>query len=372
MREHLLSYLLGKKTWMINEGREIMVKKQSIAVLGAGSWGTALSLVLANNGFSVDLYTRKEEQKEEINKNRTNKRYLEGIHISEKITAYTNLEQVLDNKEIIIVVVPSHAMRETAKMIKSFVTDRTIIIHATKGLELDTYKRMSEIIKEEIPNLCTDQLLVLSGPSHAEEVSRKLPTTVVIAGSKISVADKVQDLFINNDFRVYTNLDLIGVEIAGALKNIIALGAGLTDGLNFGDNAKAALITRGLAEIARLGIELGANPLTFSGLAGVGDLIVTCTSQHSRNWRAGFMLGKGKKLEAVLADMGMVVEGVKTTKVAYSLAKELDVKMPITTELYHVLFEHKNPETAVIDLMGRVKTHEMESTMQIINNKMKE
>jgi len=334
--------------------------KEAIAVIGAGSWGTALAIVLANNNYFVDLLSRTEEHKNEINNNRTNHRYLKDIAIPANITAHTDMSDVLANKKYVIIVVPSHAMRETARSIKPYISEDTIIVHATKGLEIDSYKRMSEIIQEEIPLLPQEQILVLSGPSHAEEVSLKLPTTVVIAGKSISIAEQVQDLFINSDFRVYTNTDIIGVEIAGALKNIIALGAGLVDGLQFGDNAKAALITRGLAEITRLGMETGANPLTFLGLAGVGDLVVTCTSKHSRNWRAGYMLGQGKNLDTILADMGMVVEGVKTTKAAYFLSGNKNVQMPITNELYKVLFEHKSPKAAAEDLMGRVKTHEME------------
>lgn len=337
-----------------------MGNKESIAVIGAGSWGTALAIVLANNRYKVDLLTRTEEHKNEINNQRTNHRYLKEITIPTNITAHTNFSDVLVNKKYVIIVVPSHAMRETARAIKPHISEETIVVHATKGLEVDSHKRMSEIIREEIPFLPQEHILVLSGPSHAEEVSLRLPTTVVIAGKSILIAEQVQDLFINSDFRVYTNTDVIGVEIAGALKNIIALGAGLVDGLQFGDNAKAALITRGLAEIARLGIELGANPLTFSGLAGVGDLVVTCTSKHSRNWRAGYMLGQGKNLDTILAEMGMVVEGVKTTKAAYFLSNNKDVQMPITNELYKVLFEHKSPKAAAEDLMGRVKTHEIE------------
>ncbi|OEF97289.1 glycerol-3-phosphate dehydrogenase [Vulcanibacillus modesticaldus] len=335
-------------------------QEQSIAVVGAGSWGTALSIVLANNGYHVDLYARDEEQKRVINEKKINKRYLSGVELPDNIVAHTSYKDVLEGKKFIILVVPSHAMRETARNIKPFVTENTIVTHATKGIELNTYKRMSEVIHEEIPALFPERILVLSGPSHAEEVSRKMPTTVVISGKETSIAEEVQDIFINNDFRVYTNSDVVGTEVAGSLKNIIALGAGLSDGLEFGDNAKAALITRGLTEISRLGIEMGANPLTFLGLAGVGDLVVTCTSQHSRNWRAGYMLGKGKNLEMVLEEMGMVVEGVKTTKAAYHLSQQLNVKMPITNELFKVLFENKNPKSAVNDLMGRVKTHETE------------
>ncbi|TCS84130.1 NAD(P)H-dependent glycerol-3-phosphate dehydrogenase [Tepidibacillus fermentans] len=337
-----------------------MGKNLSVAVIGAGSWGTALAMVLANNGIQVNLYTRREDQKEEINHQHKNQKYLPGIYLPVSIKADTDLQRVVHKKPFVILVVPSHVMRETVRSMKEMITEDMILIHATKGLEENTYKRMSELIHEELPHLHENQIMVLSGPSHAEEVSRRSPTTVVVSGKDLNLVEKGQDLFINKDFRVYTNTDLIGVEIAGSLKNIIALGAGLSDGLGFGDNAKAALITRGLAEITRLGIELGANPLTFLGLAGVGDLVVTCTSKHSRNWRAGYQLGKGEKLEQILQQMGMVVEGVKTTRVAFALSQHYQVRMPITSELYRVLFEGKSPKQAVEDLMGRVKTHEME------------
>ena len=347
-----------------------MSDNKRVAVIGAGSWGTALAMVLANNGNHVDLYTRREDQAEEINTLRTNQKYLPNVKLPSGIVASTDIEKVVKDKRFILLVVPSHTMREISRKIEPFVTDTTVVIHATKGLEIDTYSRMSMVIKEELSRVPLEQIIVLSGPSHAEEVSKNMPTTVVVAGKQLDVAEQVQDLFMNSSFRVYTNLDVVGVEIAGALKNIIALGAGMNDGLGFGDNAKAALMTRGLAEIARLGIELGANPLTFSGLAGVGDLIVTCTSKHSRNWRAGYMLGKGEHLETVLNKMGMVVEGVKTTKAAYHLAKRYNVSMPITSELFRVLFEDKHSNHAVEDLMGRVKTHEMEevSLTQLFKN----
>ena len=243
------------------------------------------------------------------------------------------------------------------------------IAHVSKGIEPDSLMRISEMIKEEMPKELLKDVVVLSGPSHAEEVSLRHPTTVTVTSENMDAAEKIQDLFINNNFRVYTNSDIIGVEIGGALKNIIALAAGITDGLGYGDNAKAALMTRGLAEIARLGTKMGANPLTFSGLAGIGDLIVTCTSVHSRNWRAGNLLGKGKTLEEVLDNMGMVVEGVRTTKAAYQLAKKYDVNMPITFALYDVLFNGKNAIDAVDVLMARGKTHEMEDLVNVLDER---
>lgn len=238
--------------------------------------------------------------------------------------------------------------------------EKKLFVHVSKGIEPDSLKRISEMISDELPASGVDAIVVLSGPSHAEEVVLQYPTTITAASENLEAAKKVQDLFMNNYFRVYTNDDVIGVEIGAALKNVIALGAGIVDGLGYGDNAKAALITRGLAEISRLGISLGAEPYTFSGLTGMGDLIVTCTSVHSRNWRAGNMLGKGASLDTVLEEMGMVVEGVRTTKAAHQLAKKQQVDMPITEALYSVLFENENPKDAVDILMLRTKKHELE------------
>lgn len=235
-----------------------------------------------------------------------------------------------------------------------------LIVHVSKGIEPDTLKRISEILEETLDPRVVEDIVVLSGPSHAEEVVLHHPTTITAACANLRSAEKIQDLFMNHYFRVYTNTDVIGVELGGALKNVIALAAGISDGLNYGDNAKAALITRGLAEIARLGVRMGGNPFTFAGLTGMGDLIVTCTSVHSRNWKAGNMLGKGMKLDEVLENMGMVVEGVRTTKAAYQLAQKYDVSMPITTALYQVLFENKDPKDAVDELMHRLKKREID------------
>jgi glycerol-3-phosphate dehydrogenase (NAD(P)+) len=331
-----------------------------IGVLGAGSWGTALSMVLADNGHEVTLWTRTQEQANEINEYHTNEKYLPNRSLPPGIQATTSLEEAASGKAALLLVVPSHAVREICTAIRDYLDEGTVVIHAIKGIEVDTLCRVSEIVRQSGITSDRHGLVVLSGPSHAEEVSLKSPTTVVVASDHREALHIAQDLFINQYFRVYTNPDIVGVELGGALKNIIALGAGLSDGLGFGDNAKAALLTRGLAEISRLGIAMGANPLTFSGLAGVGDLIVTCTSKHSRNWRAGHLLGQGCQLQEVLANMGMVVEGVKTTKAAYTLAQKYHIEMPITQQLERVLFEGKNPRAAVEDLMARGKTQEME------------
>jgi glycerol-3-phosphate dehydrogenase (NAD(P)+) len=270
------------------------------------------------------------------------------------------MEEAVKHGDALVFVSPSSAMRSIARQAKPYVRPDQLIIHATKGFETDTLLRMSDVIQDELPQIGPDGVVVLSGPSHAEEVIRRSPTTVVVASERQALAEAAQDLFLTPFFRVYTNPDVAGVEIAGALKNIIALGAGMSDGLGFGDNAKAALLTRGLAEIGRLGTAMGANPLTFAGLAGVGDLVVTCTSQHSRNWRAGYALAEGRTLDEVLTGLGMVVEGVRTTKAAMRLSEKYGVELPIAAELHAVLFDGKDPRSAVEDLMGRGKTHEIE------------
>ncbi|WP_338470101.1 NAD(P)H-dependent glycerol-3-phosphate dehydrogenase [Niallia sp. XMNu-256] len=337
-----------------------MSKIEKVAVLGAGSWGTALSIVLADNGHEVRLWGHKPDQIEEINQHHSNQKYLPNIELPNNIIGYSSLEEAVSGLDLIVLAVPTKAIREVLGKVRSFQKSPLTIVHVSKGIEPDTFMRISEMIQEELPKDLYESIVVLSGPSHAEEVALRQPTTVTSSSQNITAAERVQDLFINQHFRVYTNPDIIGVEIGGALKNIIALAAGISDGLGYGDNAKAALMTRGLAEITRLGVKMGASPLTFAGLTGIGDLIVTCTSVHSRNWRAGNLLGKGKSLQEVLDNMGMVVEGVRTTKAAWQLAKKYEVNMPITDALYGVLFNNGNAKAAVDELMGRVKTHEME------------
>ncbi|MGE8204342.1 NAD(P)H-dependent glycerol-3-phosphate dehydrogenase [Heyndrickxia sp. NPDC080065] len=324
-------------------------------------------MVLADNGHDVRLWGHKKEQIEEINQYHSNEKYLPSIHLSESIIGYHSLQEVMENINIIVLAVPTKAIREVLGKIGEFQTSPITVVHVSKGIEPDTLLRISEMIEDECSKEILRDVVVLSGPSHAEEVSLRHPTTVTVSSQNEEAAKWVQDLFMNQNFRVYTNLDVIGVEIGGALKNIIALAAGISDGLGYGDNAKAALITRGLAEIARLGTKMGANPLTFLGLSGIGDLIVTCTSVHSRNWRAGNMLGKGMNLAEVLKNMGMVVEGVRTTKAAHQLSEKYEVKMPITDALYRVLFNEYNPKEAVDNLMGRLKTNEMEDLTNLLN-----
>lgn len=333
---------------------------QNVAVIGAGSWGTALASVLADNGHQVTIWVRDPKQAEAINTTHRNQKYLPEATLSDQIVVTADLREAVEGKPVVLLAVPSHAMRQVCRDLAPLLQEDILLIHAVKGFELETLKRMSEVIHEELPPSIASRLAVLSGPSHAEEVVQRQPTTVVVASESEDSMLRAQDLLMNRNFRVYTNPDLVGAEIAGALKNIIALGAGLSDGLGFGDNAKAALLTRGLAEITRLGLKLGAMPLTFSGLAGIGDLVATCTSKHSRNWRAGYLLGQGKSLDEVLDEIGMVVEGVRTTRAANVIARREHVEMPITHVLYGILFEGQDPRQGVEQLMGRLKTYEME------------
>ncbi len=336
---------------------------KKIAVLGAGSWGTSLAVLLGDKSFQVFLWARKRHSAQAIMETRENSRYLPGVKIPREIEVTDSLKEALSNAEMVILSVPSHAVREVIRMSGPFLGGKAIIVNTAKGLEMDSLYTISRVLSEELPKALKNRIAVLSGPSHAEEVSRKLPTTVVVASAERSLAEYVQDVFITPFFRVYTNPDVTGVELGGALKNVIALATGIADGLGLGDNAKAALMTRGIAEITRLGVKMGANPLTFAGLSGIGDLIVTCTSVYSRNWRAGKELGKGKCLEEVLAGMGMVVEGVRTTKAVWRLASEKGIEMPICQQVYRVLFENETPQQGVSNLMQRSRTHEVEEVV---------
>jgi glycerol-3-phosphate dehydrogenase (NAD(P)+) len=340
----------------------------NIAVLGAGSWGTALSIVLADNGHNVRLWTYRKEQAEEINNTHRNNRYLD-VDIPKEIKVYSNLQTAIKDADVIVFVVPTKAIREVSRQLNDIIPDSVKLIHASKGIEPVTLKRVSQMIAEELTAYEEEDIVVLSGPSHAEEVGLRQPTSVTVASENETNARLAQTLFINDVFRVYTSTDSLGVELGGALKNIIALGAGISDGLGYGDNAKAALITRGLAEITRLATSLGANPLSFLGLSGVGDLIVTCTSVHSRNWRAGNLLGKNHKLDDVLEQMGMVVEGVRTVKAAYEFAKKQNVEMPITSGIYKILYEEMSPKTVVEQLMNRTKRDEMDDLSKLLTER---
>lgn len=326
--------------------------KQRIAVLGPGSWGTALAQVLNDNGHEVRLWGNIPDQIAEINEQHTNRHYFKDIVLDPSIVAYTDLEAALDQVDAILFVVPTKVTRLVAKQVAAILDKKVVIMHASKGLEPGTHERLSTILEEEIPASLRSDIVVVSGPSHAEETIVRDLTLITAASKNLETARYVQSLFSNRYFRLYTNHDVIGVETAGALKNIIAVGAGALHGMGFGDNAKAAVITRGLAEITRLGVALGADPLTYSGLSGVGDLIVTGTSIHSRNWRAGDALGRGEKLEDIEKNMGMVIEGLSTTKVAYELAQELDVYMPITTAIYQAIYEGADIKETILNMMS--------------------
>jgi glycerol-3-phosphate dehydrogenase (NAD(P)+) len=334
---------------------------KSIGVLGGGSWGTALAILLANKSYNVDIWVRNKEQSLEMDNTRENKRYLPNVKFPDGLNVLSDLEKTIYKKDVILLAVPTHGVREALSNAKDLINKDQIIVNVAKGIENDSLLRISQIVKEILPE---NKYAILSGPSHAEEVAINIPTTVVSASDDMKIANYIQDLFITPTFRVYTNPDVIGVELGGALKNIIALGAGISDGLNYGDNTKAALMTRGIFEMSRLGEKLGANPNTFSGLAGIGDLIVTCTSMHSRNRRAGILIGQGKSMDESIKEVGMVVEGIKTTKSAYILAKEYNVNLPITSEIYNVLYKNANAKESVDRLMQRDKKHEMEDVAQ--------
>ena len=331
------------------------IEKQKVAVLGAGSWGMALSKVLAENGHDVVVWARAKEVEmvREINQEHTNKRYFKEIVFPELISATTDLEEAITDCEIIVIVIPTAGIRSVAKQLNGLIKDSKIIVHASKGLEQKTHERISTILEEEIDENKRRAIVALSGPSHAEEVVVRDLTSVTSASENEEVAEIVQYLFMNDYFRVYRNTDIIGVEIGAALKNIIAVGAGSLKGLGYGDNATAALVTRGLAEITRLGVALGAEAETFMGLSGVGDLIVTSTSSHSRNWRAGKLIGEGHSIEAIQAEIGMAIEGLSTVIAAKELAEERNIDMPITNAIYQVVYEDADVEKTVLNLMRR-------------------
>lgn len=326
--------------------------KQKVAILGPGSWGTALSQVLNDNGHDVRLWGNIPAQIDEINTEHTNKHYFKDIVLDEKIKATLDLREALADVDAVLFVVPTKVTRLVAKQVAEVLDHKVVVMHASKGLEPGTHERLSTILEEEIPANLRSEVVVVSGPSHAEETIVRDITLITAASKDIEAAKYVQSLFSNHYFRLYTNTDVVGVETAGALKNIIAVGAGALRGLGYGDNAKAAVITRGLAEITRLGVKLGADPLTYSGLSGVGDLIVTGTSVHSRNWRAGDALGRGEKLEDIERNMGMVIEGISTTKVAYEIAQELGVYMPITSAIYKSIYEGADFKESILGMMS--------------------
>ena len=321
-----------------------------VGVVGAGSWGTALALVLEKNGHQVTLWSSRETKAEELNRLRENIDKLPGVKLPEGIEITADIETAVKEKELVVLGVPSLYIRSTAAKMAPYMEEGQIIVNVSKGIEDGSLYTMTEVILDEIPNA---DVAVLSGPSHAEEVSRHIPTTVVAGAKTRKTAEKIQNIFMNETFRVYTSPDMQGIEVGGALKNVIALAAGVCDGLGFGDNTKAALITRGIVEMSRLGIAMGGYQETFSGLAGMGDLIVTCASKHSRNRKAGYLIGQGYSMQEAMDEVKMVVEGVHSAKAALKLADKYYVRMPIIEQVNAVLFDGKSATEAVRDLMIR-------------------
>ena len=326
-----------------------------IAIIGSGGWGTAAACHLYNNGHDVTLWSWQKEECERLEKDLENKEFLPGVKIPSGIR-FTDDISCVKGCDLVVLVTPSKAIRSTCKAMSEYIDDGAIVVILSKGIEDKTLLTLSEVAESELPSC---HIAVMSGPSHAEEVARGIPTTNIAAAKSIDHAKFIQSIFNSESFRVYTGTDVLGVELGGALKNIIALCAGVTDGIGFGDNTKAALMTRGISEISRLGVAMGAKAETFAGLSGIGDLIVTCTSMHSRNRRAGILLGSGKSLDEALSEVHMVVEGVQSCPAAYELSKKYGVEMPIIEKAYQVLFEGKNPKEAVLELMMREPKNEI-------------
>jgi len=324
-----------------------------ISVLGAGGWGTTLAILLHYNGHNVTLWEYKKSYARHLLKKRINTDYLPGIKIPKEILISSDIEESSDDKNLIVLAVPSQFLRDVIKKINYHAIEDTILVSVSKGIEKNTLMTMSQMLKDVFPHINENQIGVISGPSHAEEVSQMVPTAVVAASVDIETSKAIQAAFMTSYFRVYASTDILGVELGGAFKNIIAIGAGIIDGAGFGDNTKAAIMTRGVAEISRLGLAMGARPETFAGLSGMGDLIVTCMSRHSRNRYVGEEIGKGKKLKQILNSMEQVAEGVETTRSAKQLAAKIEIETPITNEVYKILFEDKDPVKATTDLMTR-------------------
>lgn len=323
-----------------------------IGVIGAGSWGTAIAKLLAGNGHEVTLWSRKETEAAALREKHENESKLPGVKLPEELFFTSDLEGAVKDKELLVLAVPSTAVRSTANRISGWVEPGQIIVNLAKGIEESTRMILTDIIEQEIPKA---NAAVLSGPSHAEEVGRGIPTTVVAGAKDKKTAEYIQNIFMNEVFRVYTSPDMLGIELGGALKNVIALAAGVADGLGCGDNTKAALITRGIAEMSRLGVAMGGHIETFSGLAGIGDLIVTCASRHSRNRKAGYLIGQGRTMQEAMEEVRMVVEGVYSARSAMALAEIYQINMPIVEEVNKVLFENKSAREAMTDLMIRDK-----------------
>ncbi len=338
----------------------IDINSTRIGVVGAGSWGTAIANHLGSKGFKVDLWVFEKEVKDQIDKYRENKIFLPGFTLSSNIFPSNDLSSVASDKDLLIIVVPSHLMREMARNTTGLISKDTIILSASKGIEDKTHLTMSGVLKETLPEVSEDKIAVLSGPSFAKEVANKVPTLVTVASKDKNVSKYIQHVFSTEFFRAYTTDDLIGIELGGSVKNVIAIAAGIIDGLGFGLNTRAALITRGLVEMRRLGLKLGARSHTFAGLAGIGDLILTCTGDLSRNYTVGKKIGEGKKLNEILSEMRMVAEGVKTAKSIYNLSRKIGVEMPICQETYRILYEDVSPNEAARRLMSRDLKQEMD------------
>jgi glycerol-3-phosphate dehydrogenase (NAD(P)+) len=335
-----------------------------IGVVGAGSWGTALAKLLAEKGFDLDLWVFEPEVKEQIETDRENKVFLPGFVLPDNIFPTNDIQKAVADKDLVLMVVPSHCMRDMAIRMKPFVNETTVLVTASKGIENKTHLTMTQILKEIIDFIPEENLAVLSGPSFAKEVANKVPTVVAAASISREVAEYVQEIFSCPTFRVYVNDDPVGTQIGGAMKNVLAIAAGICDGMEMGLNPRAALITRGLTEMNRLGTRMGADPLTLSGLAGVGDLLLTCTGALSRNYTVGKQIGQGKKLDEIISEMRMVAEGVKTTRSVYNLSKKLGVDLPICNEVYAVLFEDLSVKETVQRLMNRSLKHELDGVVE--------
>ncbi len=333
----------------------------NIGIIGAGSWGTALATLLAYNDHKVTLWVYENELHEHLLTNRQNHFYLPGVSLPESVFPTQSFSEATRKKDLLISAVPSHLVRKILSECVPFLDSQTIMVSVSKGIENETLMPISSILKKILPKKNSPNTAYLSGPSFAKEVALQHPTAVVVASEDHEVAQKVQKVFAAPFFRVYTSNDVVGVELGGALKNVIAIAAGCSDGLNFGDNTRAALITRGLAEISRLGVALGANPLTFAGLSGLGDLVLTCTGALSRNRKVGIQLGQGMSLDHIIKSSKMVAEGIKTAKSTYQLAKRRKVEMPIVEQVYRILYQTKDPRKAVTDLMGRNLRYELDT-----------
>ncbi|WP_373501018.1 NAD(P)H-dependent glycerol-3-phosphate dehydrogenase [Desulfococcus sp.] len=338
------------------------VQNAKIGVVGGGSWGTALANLLGNKGYAVDFWVFEPEVRESIAVQHENKVFLPGIPLSENLLPSNDLGAVVSGKDLVLIVVPSHVMREISLRIAGVISSECVVVSASKGIENQTHLTMSGILKETLPHVPEAQLAALSGPSFAREVALGVPTVVTVAAKDRTVARFVQQVFATPGFRVYTNKDLIGVELGGSVKNVIAIAAGIIDGLGLGLNTRAALITRGLTEMRRLGVKMGANPRTFTGTAGIGDLVLTCTGDLSRNHTVGKKIGQGMTLTQILAEMRMVAEGVKTAKSVYNLSRKLGVEMPICQEIYHILYEDVPPKEALHRLMTRDLREELDES----------